>query len=215
MILNNFFSKSFCINLDRRQDRWTTITKKFNDFGIVAERYSAFDGKTLTLPYPHSSELGGTISHLNVIKMAKELNLKNVLIYEDDVEFDSNISEKFESIIPQIPEDWDLIYFGGNHQGPIKQISENIFKLSHTYALQMYAVNSKSYDTIIDFLEDKVNKVLDKKVSFKPSVAADFYLSLLQPKLNCYCIRPHLTWQIQDYSDIQEHIVNYDYLLKK
>lgn len=214
MILNDFFSKIYCINLDRRQDRWKTSIETFEKFGIVVERFSAFDGKTLNLPYPHASELGGSISHLNVIKMAKELNLSNVLIFEDDVVIDDNISTKFSNIIPQIPSEWDMLYFGGNHQGGINQVTENIFRVNHTYALQMYAINSKCYDLIINFLEERIDKVLNGKVSHKPSVAADFFIALLQPSINCYCIRPHLSWQSQDFSDIQEKVVNYDYLLK-
>jgi GR25 family glycosyltransferase involved in LPS biosynthesis len=215
MILNEYFSKSYCINLDRRQDRWEKSIKLFEKFNINAERFSAFDGKTLSLDYPHASELGGSISHMNVIKKAKELNLPNVLIFEDDVEIDDDITNKFSDIISQIPNDWDMIYFGGNHQGGINQVSENIFRVTHTYALQMYAVNNKCYDTIINFLEDRIEKVLNNKVSVKPSVAADFFIALLQPSINCYCIRPHLSWQLQDFSDIQERVVNYDYLLKK
>lgn len=214
MILNNFFSKCYCINLDRRQDRWENSSKIFQKFGISVERFSAFDGKTLNLPYPHASELGGSISHMSVLKMAKELNLPNVLIFEDDVVIDEDVDNKFSNIISQIPLEWDMIYFGGNHQGNISQVTENFFRVSHTYALQMYAVNNKCYDKIINFLEEKIDKIIKGKVTYKPSVAADFFIALLQPSINCYCIRPHLSWQSQDFSDIQERIVNYDYLLK-
>jgi GR25 family glycosyltransferase involved in LPS biosynthesis len=214
MILNKYFTKAYCINLDRRQDRWEKSIKLFEKFNINVERFSAFDGKTLKLSYPHSSELGGTISHMNVLKTAKELNLPNVLIFEDDVILDDNIGDKFSNIISQIPSEWDMLYFGGNHEGGFSQVSENIVKINHTYALQMYAVNAKCYDTIIDFLQDRIDKVINGNVTPKPSVAADFFIALLQPSINCYCIRPHLSWQSQDFSDIQERVVNYDYLLK-
>jgi len=128
-MMNNYFDKMFCINLDRRTDRWENVSKLFDNNNLVVERHSAFDGKKeLTLPYPSSSELAGAISHRDVILKAKELGLKNVLVFEDDVEFLNDIHEKFNTIKYFIPNDWDMIYFGGNHVGGLIQINEYFFK---------------------------------------------------------------------------------------
>jgi GR25 family glycosyltransferase involved in LPS biosynthesis len=215
MKLNEFFEKSYCINLDRRADRWEETQLIFDKHGIICDRFSAKDGREIPLPAPFQFELGGSISHLNVIKKAKELNLKNVLIFEDDVDVVDNLQDEFERILPQIPEDWDMLYFGGNHTQPIDQVTENVFKMRWSYALQMYAVNGKFFDEIILFLEDKISKVLSNQISLTPSVAADYFIAHLHPIKNCYVLRPYLTWQRENYSDIQQRVYNYDWLLKK
>lgn len=213
MLMNNFFDKIYCINLDRRTDRWDEVSKLFNKHNIVVERHSAFDGKKeLTLPYPSSSELAGAISHRDVILKAKELGLKNVLIFEDDVEMVEDVNNVFNGIKDFIPNDWDMLYFGGNHVGGLIQVNQYFFKCLRTYALHMYAVNEKCYDLIIKYLSDKIKWSLEGKQPLKPSVAADYFIGDLHQILNTYTIKPHLGWQKEGYSDIQESVINYDFL---
>jgi glycosyl transferase family 25 len=211
--MNDYFDHIYCINLDRRTDRWEEVSKLFENNDLIVERHSAFDGKKeLTLPYPSSSELAGAISHRDVILKAKELGLKNVLVFEDDVEFEGNLNNKFESIKDFIPKDWDMIYFGGNHVGGLIQVNDYFFKCMKTYALHMYAVNESCYDLFIKYLSDKIKWTLNGKNYLKPSVAADFFVSDLHQITNTYVIKPHLAWQKEGYSDIQEEIINYGFL---
>lgn len=209
MTLTNYFDKIYCINLDRRTDRWEECLKEFDKHGLDVERFSAKDGKEIDLPYPHASELGGTISHLNVIKKAKELNLENVLILEDDVEFVSDLNIQLEKIFQLLPNDWDMIYFGGNHIGGFQLVNEFFFKIRRSYAIQCYAINSKCFDLLISHLDEKVNGLLNHTISSEPGAAADFFIADLHPFLNCYVIRPHMSWQKESYSDIQEAIMFY------
>ena len=71
MNINEFFEKVYCINLDRRSDRWDCVINNFNKNNIKCERFSAKDGYEIDLPSPFRFELAGAISHLNVIKKAK------------------------------------------------------------------------------------------------------------------------------------------------
>jgi GR25 family glycosyltransferase involved in LPS biosynthesis len=216
MLMNNYFDKIYCINLDRRTDRWDEVSKVFETNKLIVERHTAFDGKKeLTLPYPSSSELAGAISHRDVILKAKELGLKNVLIFEDDVELIDDINEVFNNIKDYIPNDWDMIYFGGNHVGGLIQVNDYFFRCIRTYALHMYAVNEKSYDLIIKYLSDKIKWVLNGKQSLKPSVAADYFISDIHQITNTYVVKPYLSWQKEGYSDIQESVMNYDFLRNK
>ena len=147
-----------------------------------------------------------------MIKKAKENNLKNVLIFEDDVEFIDNLEELFSEKIKNVPEDWDLIFFGGNHVGSLVKINKDVYKMTWSYALQMYAINSKFFDQLIIFLETKINDVLNKTHDLSPSVAADYFIAHLQRNSNSYVIKPHFTWQRENFSDIQEKVTNYDFL---
>ena len=93
-----------------------------------------------------------------------------------------------------------------------KQENTFFYKMYRSYALHMYAVNSKFYDTILNYLNEKINNVLKNKIIEASSVAADYFIADLHTDNNCYVIRPHLAWQREDYSDIQESIMNYDFL---
>lgn len=211
--MNNYFDKIFCINLDRRTDRWDEVSKLFEENNLIVERHSAFDGKKeLTLPYPSSAELAGAISHRDVILKAKELGLKNVLVFEDDVDVIKNVNGVFNFIKDFIPNDWDMLYFGGNHVGGLIQVNEYFFRCLRTYALHMYAVNEKCYDLIIKYLSDKIKWTLEGRQSLKPSVAADYFVGDLHNIINCYGLKPRIAWQREGYSDIQEEVINYDFL---
>lgn len=215
MKINDFFDKIYCINIDRRTDRWESCLKEFEKYGLIVERFSAVDGNTenYNLGYPHDNELAGAISHLNVIKKSKDLDLKNVLILEDDVVFIENLNQFFQFLITLLPADWDGVHFGGNHVGGLSMINANIGKMNKSYALHAYGLNNKSYDPIILYMENCINNVIQNgKDVIKVSVAADFFMADLHKNLNFYCFRPHIAWQREDYSDIQRSKVNYNFL---
>lgn len=215
MKLNDFFDKIYCINIDRRTDRWESCLKEFEKYSLDVERFSATDGNkdNYDLGYPYDNELAGAISHLNVIKKAKELNLKTVLILEDDVEFLNELNDLFPFFIKQLPDNWDFINFGGNHIGGLHNISPNIGKMNKSYALHAYGVNSKSYNQIIEYMDSCINNVIKNgKEVIRTSVAADFFMADLHSRLNSYCFTPHIAWQKEDYSDIQKTKVNYNFL---
>lgn len=207
--LNNFFQEIHCINLDRRTDRWQECVEEFNKHNLKVERYPAFDGKNLdTHPFLNPGQMGAIYSHRGIIEKAKERKLNNILILEDDVQFDEELNFKFSEIYDRIPQDWDVILFGGNHSannpwasGELIYYDENVYKVTYSLALHCYAVKSTIFDLAIETFS-KMNKTND-------SLFAD-----IQKDINCYIIRPHLAWQRPSYSDLCEiysdHIALYD-----
>lgn len=215
-MINDFFDKIYCINIDRRTDRWEKCLIEFEKHGLNVERFSAIDGNTenYNLGYPYDNELAGSISHLNLIKKVKELNLKNVLILEDDVEFVENANDLFDEYVKQLPEDWYGLHFGGNHVYGLQRTPQpNIVRMNRSYAIHAYALNSNSFDILIEYLTKKINDVIQNgKSVIKESVAADYFIADLHRILNFYCFVPHIAWQKDDYSDIQRKNVNYNFL---
>ena len=217
MKLNEYFDKIYCINLDRRTDRWEECQKIFSKHNLKVERFSATDGskENYNLGYPYDSELAGAISHTKVIEKARELNLKNVLILEDDVNFLDDLENLFTKFINNIPNDWDGILFGGNHVGGYKHLNEHVVKVNRSYALHAYGLKSESFEFIINYMNNKIKNTINKgKENIKTSVAADFFMADLQVINNWYCFRPHLAWQRTGFSDIQNTIIDYDFLRK-
>jgi glycosyl transferase family 25 len=97
--MSSNIDKIFYINLEKRTDRREEVEKELTDYGLIdkAERYEA-------IYTPHSGIVGCGYSHLNVLKLAKECNYKNVLILEDDFmfivpkeEFEESLQAFFET----------------------------------------------------------------------------------------------------------------------
>jgi GR25 family glycosyltransferase involved in LPS biosynthesis len=205
--LNDYFQEVHCINLDRRTDRWEECQIEFKKHNLKVERYSAFDGNNLTLlPGLNAGQTGAVYSHRGIVEYAKQKSLNNILILEDDVEFDDDINLRFSEIIDRVPDDWDMLLFGGNHSGnnpwspgKLEKVSENIFKVTHSLALHCYAVKNTIYDRYVESL-NKTGKTND-------ALVAD-----IQQHINCYIFRPHLAWQRPSHSDLREMYVDMPFL---
>lgn len=198
--MNNYFDHIYCINLDARVDKWDICLKEFKKHNLSVERFTAIDGKNIintTNLMP--GEWGLLQTHISIINDAKKNNYKNILILEDDVEFMDNLNEIFNNIKNQIPDDWVMLYLGGNHVGGSLQISENVFKIFHTFTTHAFSINSELFDLIINGLP-------------KYKKAVDVFYAELHSLFPSYVIRPHLAWQRESYSDIQGGIVNYNFL---
>lgn len=200
MSLNTYFKNIYCINLDRRLDRWLKFIDECKKHSIEnVTRISAIDGDKITNNSNLlNGELGILLTHYNIIKNAKNNNLENVLILEDDVVFQDDL-KKIDEIMSLIPNDWDFIYFGGNHTYgdiPVK-INDKILKLNNTVSLHCVAINNTVYDSILNLLP-------------KQEIQVDGYYSKLHKEFNSYGITPNIAKQREDFSDIQKRRVNYD-----
>ncbi len=199
--INNYFDKIYCINLRKRSSRWERVKSEFEKHNLIVDGYTQPKSNILK-----PGEVGCLLSHLEIIKNAKNTNLKNILITEDDVEFDIDLNRKFFEYENELPENWDMLYLGANHglcnpyepNPPIK-ITEHVYKVRHAYSTHAYAINFTSYDCIINHIE-KMTRPLD------------VMYSQIQSSLNVYLFRPHIAWQINGYSDIMETEVDYSFL---
>jgi len=201
----NYFDKIFCINLDSRLDRWESAKTQFDKHNLDVERISAIKGSDLNLDWPpeiKEGAVGCSLSHLFTMKMAKQMNLSNYLVLEDDIEFDENFNEKFSNIYEnEVPFDWDMLYLGGQHFHGMNltQVSEHVFKCEYTLAAHSVAFKYKIYDRFINSLIDIT----------KP---CDVHYAESHKEINAYVIIPHLTWQRNSYSDIEKTNVDYTFL---
>ena len=208
MKITDFFDKTYCINLDRRFDRWEECLIEFKKYGIEdVIRWSAIDGNNINKlgSCEKSSQTSLILTNIDIIEDSIKNNLKNVLIMEDDIKFSDevyNISEYFK----YLPEDWDMVYFGGNHNShmgvnPPLIINEKVCKLHNTFTTHCVGINGKSFNTIINKLKEFNNPL-------------DVIYTDLQRSLNVYCFYPLIATQRISYSDIEGRVVNYDWLIK-
>ncbi len=224
MNLNSYFDKIICINLDRRKDRWAESFKQFRKAGLTVERYSAVNGNPMQWKHVRSKNephdwvdskfepvAGCMASHINIWKMAKDNGWKNVLIIEDDCDFIEQLQTVFNQRINEVPNDWDLLYFGGIHETrngvyvPTK-ISNHIYKAKRMITTTCYAIKDTCYDLAI-------NTVLADEPWFHTAV--DGYLgAYVQSQCNTYAFHPPLAWQRPSFSDIVKDHRDYSDMMK-
>jgi GR25 family glycosyltransferase involved in LPS biosynthesis len=202
--LNSFFDHIYCVNLDKRTDRWQECLDEFSKNGIEnVERFSAVDGDTIpTSEYSfpiRKGNAGFALSHINLLKDAIEKGYKNFLMFEDDVEFTDNFVEKFNIAIKDLPENWDILYLGGNHAwGVPSKITENLSIANNTLAMHAIAINSSVYQSL-----------LDVQTIHEPT---DVTYSKNLYRFNSFVFTPSLAWQRPSWSDIEEANVDYGFL---
>jgi len=200
MRFNDFFRTIYCINLDRRPDRWSRVMARFEHHRFRSViRYPAIDGKLVQIPETWSDVPGAygcVMSHLGVVSEARACRAENVLIFEDDVVFEERFHERFDENIARVPEDWDMLLLGGSHWSLPERISDGISRVTATVATHAYALRHTIYDEFIDL----------NRASSHP---VDCNNVVLQGRFRCYCFSPSIAWQEDGYSDIAEGVLHF------
>ena len=195
------FDEIYCINLDHRADRWELVQREFESVGVLdkVKRFSAISDK--------DGRVGIIKSNLSIIQMAKEKNLDNVLIFEDDVHFINNTTKNLELAINQIGSlDWMLLYLGANTHEKLSTLRPNLLILKNAYAAHSLCYNKKSFDFFIKKYEDlnQINKFED--------ILDVFLATYFQRKNLCLLVNPIITTQSPSYSDIEKKFVDYSFI---
>jgi GR25 family glycosyltransferase involved in LPS biosynthesis len=210
MRLFDRFDKVFLVNLDKRTDRLENFQKQVEKYNLGDyQRVSAVDGTTIdSKKYTNRlrpGELGLVLTNLSIIKLSKESNYETILILEDDCNFSEEI-EKVDEYFSLLPSDWDMLYMGGNHNThmrvppPIK-INEKVVKLHSTYSTHFIGMKNTLYEHIESMLS-------------RYQEPLDLSYVRLQKIFNIYSFYPAIANQIVDYSDIQNNITDYRWLIK-
>jgi len=203
------FDKVYCINLKRRPERLEEFKKeveKYNLGDFVV--FEAIDGNTIKNSRSNklkTSELGLIESNLGIIRESNKNNFKNILILEDDCFFTEEVSN-LDDYFNKLPDDWDMLYMGGNHNTHMnikapEIINDKVCKLHHTYSTHFVAIKNTLFDEL-EFLLSVTNDPLD--VTY----------TNLQKNKKVYSFYPAIAKQRVGYSDIQNGVRDYNWLIK-
>lgn len=132
--------------------------------------------------------IGINAAHKQIVRYAKENNLPEILIFEDDVRFPAK--DGFQYYLSKKPDDFDL-YIGGVYRG---DLDENGVTQKFT-ALHCYIIKQKFYDTFLNTRDD---------------IDIDHALTGLGKFVVCY---PFAAIQYNGWSDHSWAEMNYDTLL--
>jgi glycosyl transferase, family 25 len=189
------------INLDKRPDRLVEIQSEFGKMGLSGERYSA-------IHTPEFGQIGCTMSHINVLKIARERNMENVLIFEDDFkfivskdEFLFNIKSFFEK---KIEYDVLMLSYYLNHSEPVDDI---IGRTKDVQTASGYIVHNRFYTTLINRLEEGLPLLIETRNPSK--YINDQYWKALQPNSLWYYFKTRMGIQRPSYSNLVNDYVDY------
>lgn len=199
MTLNEYFDEIFCINLDSRGDRWYRCQELFEKHRLQVTRISAVDGHRMP---NHNGlrpgEVGCTASHLIALSEIAS-RCKRGLVLEDDVEFVENIQYRFRDLLPDIPQEWDMLYFGGNHIEEPQPLTYRVAKITMTYSTVSYGISG-------DFARAMSEQIMSGRDIIDVAYADHHRYH------RCYATWPSLTWQRPGMSDIQHGWMDYSFM---
>jgi glycosyl transferase family 25 len=191
---------SFYINLDRRTDRRREFEGECAKMQLEVERFPAVS---------HSvPAIGCGLSHLAVLKLARQRGYESVCIFEDDFDFLIGRPE-LDTIVSNLPANYDVVMLGWYifNSTPYNDIFD---KVLHATTASAYIVHSRFYDTLIQNLEEAA--ALFRKNPTHPNLYLnDQYWIRLQPTANWFHTKTRVGHQRPSYSDLVGAHVRYEY----
>lgn len=222
--INNYFDKIFIINLKKDIDKKNKVLKYLQLLNIrnyefieavngydqdIIEEYNKLSKKGLITLWEkkhkkkhlsNSKELGCLLSHLRILEVAKKRDYKRWLHLEDDVIMHKGITHLFPLCMKNIPNDWDIIYFGSTQaywrSNNLEVVNKFIYKANISCGTFAFAVSKTNIDFIINRF-----KLLN-------APADSIMISELQNILNCYVLKNNIIVARLNNSSIRESITN-------
>jgi GR25 family glycosyltransferase involved in LPS biosynthesis len=194
----------FYINLDYRLDRKSYFEAEIKKLPLatIPDRFNAIKHTC--------GAVGCSMSHLALLKYAKEQNLDHILIMEDDIMFlnpDTFVNSLNKFLSSNI--DFDVLLIAGNNMGEYSKINDFSVKITKCQTTTGYLVKKPYYDKLITNIEEGINNLL-VNLNKLNDYAIDQYWSSLQKKDNWYLLTPLTITQRPDYSNIEKRITNYN-----
>jgi hypothetical protein len=192
--------QGFCINLNRRTDRRKEFEDECRRMGILVERFPAVE-------HLHGG-FGCVLSHIEVLKLARERKYPTVTIFEDDFEFLVSKNE-FKSILARIPSEFDVVMLSYN-LFKSEPYNDTFGKCLDVQTSSGYIVHQRFYDTLLANLEEARELYANDltQEGFKKYII-DQYWKRLQPSATWLHSLQRVGRQRASYSDIELKVVDY------
>jgi GR25 family glycosyltransferase involved in LPS biosynthesis len=196
-------SKIIYINLNRRTDRKEDIVKELDSFNLDYERFEAIETTGFGI-------VGCGLSHLNVLKIAKQRKYENILILEDDFtflitkeEFEKNLDDFFSLNIP-----YDVCMLSYNLQQHKDTSYAVVNKVIEAQTASGYIVHNSYYDKLINLYEWAIPLLESTRMHWV--YANDQIWKQFQKQDNWYYFKTRIGKQRAGYSDNANAYIEYD-----
>jgi glycosyl transferase family 25 len=190
---------AFYINLDRRIDRRQQIEKELGDKGIDFERFPAIE-------FPYQGHIGCSLSHLAVLRIARERKYESVMIFEDDFGFLVS-KEEWDNLIQLLPKSYDVVMLAYN-VFDLLPFDDNFNQAVEIQTASGYIVHSKFYDTLINRWQEGLEKFVHYPKE-EWNYCCDQYWKPLQAVSEWYLYKIRIGRQLPGFSDLANGDVDY------
>ena len=162
----DFFDRFYCVSLKDREDRRKSALREFLKVGL-ADRVEFVLGER----HPYDMEQGVYESHMTCLRKGLEAGAENIVIFEDDVEFDRFDPERLRSctrFLRQHPE-WKVLLLGALIRSSRKTVVPCVQKvryqsLTHAYALNRHYAETLAYEPWQGIVNDTLFRPLGDDV---------------------------------------------------
>jgi glycosyl transferase family 25 len=184
-----FVDKVVYINLDKRTDRDTRIRQVLLPFGNKVTRLAAIESTP--------GFIGCLKSHIAVLSYAKHYNWRNVLVIEDDVEWN-----EFDTTYPIVEklasQPYNVIHLGPS--SPL--INKETYELYDGQTTSSYLVNGHYIDTLLTCYKEALPKLV--QTHDESLYGSDQCWKKLMKQGGWFAPTPSLMYQAPGYSDIRD-----------
>ena len=200
------FERVVCVSLERRPDRWEKFRERIpQDWPFKeVERFKAIDGKRAPAPEwfkGGNGAWGCYKSHLNILEDCLQNGIHSCLLMEDDAVFCEDFSAQVEEFLNKLPDDWEMIYLGGQHLHALKrppiQVNPHVYipfdvNRTHAFAIRGQSMMRRLYKHLNAFKDWIENHHIDHHLG-------QFHRQRTNP---IYCPAQWLVGQSEGRSDI-------------
>jgi len=222
-MIKNLFDCVYCINLDKRSDRWLRCLQQFERYDFTAKRFSGVEYKNKNLNKIICGRIGCWLSFYGVLVESYLKNHKSVLILEDDfkiIDPPNQFNEKIKNCYDELPENWDLFYLSayyvkGYDFEPVEKFSNNLIKAKTAFCCHCIAISEKGIKNLLALMPE-ISCEKNAIDLIKEYDGLDWFLVReAQQILNCYGAKRLLISQYPSFSDIENTHVDGSYHYNK
>ena len=162
----DFFDRLYCVSLRERADRRQSALKEFAKAGL-ADRVEFVLGER----HPYNIEQGVYESHMLCLRKGLEAGARNIVVFEDDIEFDRFDPERLKNctdFLRQHPK-WKVLLLGALIRASSKTANPCVQKvryqsLTHAYALNWHYAETLAYEPWQGIVNDTLFRPLTDDV---------------------------------------------------
>ena len=187
-------AEAYCVSLERRLDRRTRLAETLDAVELhEVMLYPAFDAAVLNLHHPERvrGEVGCYLSHLGLLKMARARRLPALTLLEDDIVFAPAFAAELKNFVLHLPDDWDVLYFGGWHVHPPEPVNSFVHRLTCTFGTTMVVFRAAAIRALLEHADEMTDQI-------------DVYYSRYMSELRFYAPTRAIAWQAEGFSDVRE-----------
>ena len=186
--------------MDARADRRSVLLQEFERIGFPKNKIIRFSASS----YNGCPNSGCLLSHANVLEMAYDMDLQNVLVIEDDFVFIDDVKKIHEDIKAffELNIDWDVVMLTTCAAVVSEPTNQLISKISSSGNGAGYLVNRTMMLELSTLFKSNVENLYSTKQHWV--YQNDILWKTIMPSSQWYMFNHYLGYQKEGYSDLSQ-----------